>query len=128
MAQAVSHFPWKQGVGGSGPVRCNRVKSGLKSNRSQPSRQFESSIKLQHENGNSKICNNQTAQVQIDPFTKLELQNPSHGFLVRNKTSRSPDFEALKLGKGPPGCGMTLSSDLTHSLCFKGSTGPFLFI
>ena len=38
-----------------------------------------------------------------DPFTTLELQNPSHDAPNLFGIRRSPDFEALKLGKGRSG-------------------------
>ena len=31
-----------------------------------------------------------------DPFTNLELQNPSHGVAKLHKIRRSPDLDALK--------------------------------
>ena len=32
-----------------------------------------------------------------DPFTTLELQNPSHDYLQLHKTRQSPDLKAPKL-------------------------------
>ena len=38
-----------------------------------------------------------------DPFTILELLNPSYGLLEQNKICRSPERKALKLWKGRSG-------------------------
>ena len=38
------------------------------------------------------------------PFTSSEHYNPSHDVPKLHKTCQSPDFEALKLGKGRSGC------------------------
>ena len=38
-----------------------------------------------------------------DPFTTLELYNPSRDVSEPHKTSRSRNIEALKLGKGRSG-------------------------
>ena len=43
-------------------------------------------------------------QFPTDPFTILELQNPSHDVPELRKSRRSPDLEALKLRKGWSGC------------------------
>ena len=44
-----------------------------------------------------KLC------LSTDPFTTLELQNPSHEVIEQRKIRRSPDFQALKLGKDRSG-------------------------
>ena len=43
------------------------------------------------------------AHYPTDPFITLELQNPAIDVYVLNKFRQFPDFEALKLFKGPVG-------------------------